>query len=67
MVVFRDEPDKYGGPDVLKSLEAQLTLCMELDKQILAMDEDIQVNPVYVKKSSGVQDDEQPSKSTYAM
>jgi COP9 signalosome complex subunit 3 len=50
MVVFRDEPDKYGGPDVLKSLEAQLTLCMELDKQILAMDEDIQVNPVYVKK-----------------
>jgi COP9 signalosome complex subunit 3 len=67
MVVFRDEPDKYGGPDVLKSLEAQLTLCMELDKQILAMDEDIQVNPVYVKKSSGVQDEEQPSKSTYAM
>ncbi|EFA11362.1 COP9 signalosome complex subunit 3 isoform X2 [Tribolium castaneum] len=67
MVVFRDEPEKYGGPDVLKSLEAQLAICMELDKQILAMDEDIQVNPVYVKKSSGVQDEEQPSKSTYAM
>ncbi|XP_018563269.1 COP9 signalosome complex subunit 3 [Anoplophora glabripennis] len=67
MVVFRDVPDKYSGPEVLKGLEEQLTLCMELDKQILAMDEEIQVNPQYVKKSSGLQDEEQPSKSTYAM
>lgn len=67
MVVFRDEPDKYGGPDVLKGLEQQLQLCMELDKQILAMDEEIQVNPQYVKKATGLQDEEQCSKSTYAM
>ncbi|XP_056633990.1 COP9 signalosome complex subunit 3 [Diorhabda carinulata] len=66
MVVFRDEPDKYSGPEVLKGLEEQLTLCMELDRQILAMDEEIQVNPQYVKKSTGLQDEEQP-KSTYAM
>ncbi|XP_023012393.2 COP9 signalosome subunit 3 [Leptinotarsa decemlineata] len=67
MVVFRDEPDKYSGPAVLKGLEEQMALCMELDKQILAMDEEIQVNPQYVKKSAGLQDEEQPSKSTYAM
>lgn len=67
MVIFRDEPDKYGGPDVLNSLEAQLSLCMELDKQILKMDDEIQVNPAFVKKSSGIQDEEQPGKSTYAM
>ncbi|KAK5642280.1 hypothetical protein RI129_008447 [Pyrocoelia pectoralis] len=67
MVIFRDEPDKYGGPEVLKGLEAQLQQCMELDKQILAMDEEIQVNPQYVKKATGLQEDEQPSKSTYAI
>lgn len=67
MVVFRDEPEKYGGPEVLKNLETQLALCMELDKQVLAMDEEIQVNPQYVKKASGMQDEEQPNKSTYAM
>lgn len=67
MVVFRDETDKFCGPDVLKGLEDQLSLCMELDRQILTMDEEIQVNPQYVKKSSGLQDEEQPSKSTYAM
>lgn len=67
MVVFLDEPDKYCGPEVLKNLETQLAICMELDKQILAMDEEIQVNPQYVKKCTGVQDEEQPSKSTYAM
>lgn len=67
MVVFRDEPEKYGGPEVLKNLETQLALCMELDRQILAMDEEIQVNPQYVKKASGMQDEETPSKSTYAM
>lgn len=67
MVVFRDEPDKYGGPEVLKGLEEQLAICMELDKQILEMDEEIQVNPQYVKRVSGVQDEDQPSKTTYAM
>lgn len=67
MVVFRDEPDKYSGPEVLKGLETQLQTCMELDKQILAMDEEIQVNPQYVKKATGVQEDEQPTKSTYAI
>ncbi|KAB0795751.1 hypothetical protein PPYR_10283 [Photinus pyralis] len=67
MVIFRDEPDKYGGPEVLKGLETQLQQCMELDKQILAMDEEIQVNPQYVKKATGLQEDEQPSKSAYAI
>ncbi|KAL3267489.1 hypothetical protein HHI36_011612 [Cryptolaemus montrouzieri] len=67
MVIFLDEPDKHCGPEVLKELEKELCLCMELDKQILTMDCDIQVNPQYVRKSTGTQDDEQPTKSTYAM
>ncbi|XP_060534837.1 COP9 signalosome complex subunit 3 [Cylas formicarius] len=67
MVVFKDEPDKFSGPQVLKSLEEQLSLCMELDTRILCMDEEIQVNPQYVKKSAGMQEEEQPTKSTYAM
>lgn len=58
MVVFRDQPERYSGPAVLAHLERQLARCMDLDRQILAMDEDIQVNPQYVKKTSGVQDDE---------
>ncbi|XP_017772366.1 PREDICTED: COP9 signalosome complex subunit 3 [Nicrophorus vespilloides] len=64
MVVFRDEPEKYKK---YMKLEAQLISCMELDRQILAMDEEIQVNPQYVKKVAGLQDDEQSSKNTYAM
>lgn len=67
MVVFRDEPDKYSGPQVLKTLEEELGLCMEFNNRILAMDEEIQVNPQYVKKSAGLQEEEQPTKSTYAM
>lgn len=67
MVVFKDEPEKYCGPEVLRGLETQLAICMELDKQILAMDEEIQVNPQYVKKVTGAQEDEQPSKTTYTM
>lgn len=67
MVVFKDEPEKYSGPEVFKNLEAQLSACMELDRQIQSMDEEIQVNPQYVKKASGIQDEEQACKSTYAM
>lgn len=67
MVVFKDEPEKYSGPEVLQGLEKELATCMELDKQILNMDEEIQVNPQYVKKASGTQEDEQPSKTTYTM
>ncbi|CAG9770503.1 unnamed protein product [Ceutorhynchus assimilis] len=67
MVVFSDEPDKYSGPDVLKTLEDELSLCMEFNNRILLMDEEIQVNPQYVKKTAGLQEEEQPSKSSFAM
>lgn len=67
MVIFRDEPDLYGGPNVSKLIEGELGVCMGLNKQVLKMDDEIQVNPLFVKKSSGIQDEEQPGKSTYAM
>lgn len=58
MVVFSDEPDKYSGPGVLKTLEEELMLTMEFNNRILAMDEEIQVNPQFVKKSVGIQEEE---------
>ncbi|XP_050300575.1 COP9 signalosome complex subunit 3 [Anthonomus grandis grandis] len=67
MVVFSDEPDKYCGPGVLKTLEEELSFCMDLNNRILMMDEEIQVNLHYVKKSASLQEEDQPSKSTYAM
>ncbi|XP_045480449.1 COP9 signalosome complex subunit 3 [Harmonia axyridis] len=67
MVIFLDEPERHCGPEVLKELEEELAVCMELNKQILSMDSEIQVNPQYVRKATGVQDEDQPSKSTYAM
>lgn len=43
MVVFSDEPDKYSGPGVLKTLEDELTICMDFNSRILNMDEELQV------------------------
>ncbi|ERL84974.1 COP9 signalosome complex subunit 3 isoform X1 [Dendroctonus ponderosae] len=67
MVVFSDEPDKYSGPGVLKTLEDELAICMDFNGRILNMDEELQVNPQYVKKSAGILDEDQPAKSSYAM
>lgn len=49
MVVFSDEPDKYSGPGVLKTLEEELMLTMEFNNRILAMDEEIQVGWTFNK------------------
>lgn len=52
MVVFSDEPDKYSGPGVLKTLEEELMLTMEFNNRILAMDEEIQVGWTLIKELS---------------
>ncbi|EEB16413.1 COP9 signalosome complex subunit, putative [Pediculus humanus corporis] len=69
MVVFHDDPEKYNSPYMLKILEEQVTACMELDKKIQQMEEEIMVNPRFVKKSCGSQDEDlQGTKmSTYSM
>nr|CAG4640802.1 EOG090X04TU [Eulimnadia texana] len=59
MVSFRDCPDKFNSPQTLHRLQKEISLCMELDAQIQRMEEEICVNPQYVKKASGAIDDEQ--------
>ncbi|KAL1128859.1 hypothetical protein AAG570_013393 [Ranatra chinensis] len=72
MVVFHDDPEKYNSPGMLCKLEEEMTICTDLDRQIQRMEEEIMVNPQYVKKACGAQDDDlttgQTSKiSTYSM
>ncbi|CAB3224909.1 unnamed protein product [Arctia plantaginis] len=72
MVVFLDSPEKYASPETLCVLEQQMAICTKLHQYIQEMDEQIQVNPQYVKKSVGSHDEDMPatsqnSKTTYSM
>lgn len=58
MVVFKDDPEKYDSPDMFHKVQQEISRVMELNKQIMKMEEEIMLNPVYVKKSMGNQDDE---------
>lgn len=66
MVVFKDDPEKYNTPEMFQSIQEDITQVMELNKQIIKMEEEIKLNPHFVKKSIGNQDEELvscPSKS----
>ncbi|KAF9412892.1 hypothetical protein HW555_008738 [Spodoptera exigua] len=72
MVVFLDSPEKYASPETLCVLEQQMAACTKLHQYIQEMDEQIQVNPQYIKKSVGSHDEDIPatsqnSKTTYSM
>lgn len=72
MVVFQDTPEQYDSPIIMEILDKSMTACIELDKQILAMDEEININPHYLKKSIGSQDEDMPptaptTKSTFTI
>lgn len=72
MVVFLDSPEKYASPETLCVLEQQMAACTKLHQYIQEMDEQIQVNPQYVKKSASSHDEDMPatsqnSKTTYTM
>uniref|UniRef100_A0A1B6L0M0 COP9 signalosome complex subunit 3 n=1 Tax=Graphocephala atropunctata TaxID=36148 RepID=A0A1B6L0M0_9HEMI len=72
MVSFHDDPEKYNSPAMLKRLEDEMSVCMEFNRRIQTMEEELMVNPQYVKKCVGSQDDDmtptQGSKiSTYSM
>ncbi|XP_055533819.1 COP9 signalosome complex subunit 3 [Wyeomyia smithii] len=58
MVVFKDDPEKYDSPDMFNKVQHEISRVMDLNKQILKMEEDIMLNPVYIKKSMGNQDDD---------
>lgn len=58
MVVFKDDPEKYDSPVMFHKVQDEITRVMALNKQILKMEEDIMLNPLYVKKSMGNQEDD---------
>ncbi|XP_073968774.1 COP9 signalosome subunit 3 [Rhodnius prolixus] len=71
MVVFHDDPEKYNSPAMLCKLEDEMSKCTELDKRIQKMEEEILVNPLYVKKACGVTEEDlssaQGAKLSYLM
>nr|CAB3232897.1 COP9 signalosome complex subunit 3 [Phallusia mammillata] len=60
MVSFYDDSVKYNAANVLKEIDRDIQDFTELDRKLTAMDENIQVNPVYVQKikSAGSQEEE---------
>ncbi|KOX73551.1 COP9 signalosome complex subunit 3 [Melipona quadrifasciata] len=62
MVVFHDDPEKYNSPQMLAKLEKEMAACMELDKRVLEMEEEVVLTPQYVRKACGQndQDDQTP-------
>lgn len=58
MVVFKDDPEKYDSPDMFHKVQQEISRVMALNKQIIKMEEEIMLNPLYVKKSMGNQDEE---------
>lgn len=71
MVVFLDDSEKYNSPMMLLKIEEEMSNCIELDRQIQKMEEEILVNPQYVKKAFGAQEEDisagQSSKISYSM
>ncbi|XP_066588607.1 COP9 signalosome complex subunit 3 [Prorops nasuta] len=80
MVIFHDDPEKYNSPQMLAKLEKEMAACIELDKRVLEMEEEVVVTPQYVRKACGQndQDDQtpptnvsnaqgQPKHNTYSM
>ncbi|KAJ8877951.1 hypothetical protein PR048_022414 [Dryococelus australis] len=64
MVIFHDDPEKYNSPAMLKALEYEMAVCTGLDSRIQSMEEEIMLNPQFVKKSCSSQDDDLPAATT---
>ncbi|EDW17331.1 COP9 signalosome complex subunit 3 [Drosophila mojavensis] len=58
MVLFKDDPEQYNLPDMFLNVQTNITQVLDLVKQINKMEEEIILNPMYVKKSLGSQDDD---------
>ncbi|KAH8379271.1 hypothetical protein KR009_003968 [Drosophila setifemur] len=58
MVLFKDDPEKYNSPDMFLNVQTNISQVLDLVKQINKMEEEIILNPLYVKKALGSQDDD---------
>ncbi|XP_041134009.1 COP9 signalosome complex subunit 3-like isoform X4 [Polyodon spathula] len=64
MVSFLDNPEKYNNPAMLHNIDQEMLKCIELDEKLKSMDQEITVNPQFVQKSMGSQDDDVGSKTS---
>lgn len=67
MVVFHDDPEKYNSPEMLKQLEDEVTSCMELDRKMQSMEEEICLTPLFVQKCSSQEDEPTAKLCPYSM
>lgn len=52
---------------MLQSIDQEMLKCIELDERLKAMDQEITVNPQFVQKSMGSQEDDSGNKpSSYS-
>ncbi|KAA8581066.1 hypothetical protein FQN60_002647 [Etheostoma spectabile] len=58
MVCFHDNPEKYNNPAMLHKIDQEMLKCIELDEKLKSMDQEITVNPQFVQKSMGSQEDD---------
>ncbi|KAH8364501.1 hypothetical protein KR084_007455 [Drosophila pseudotakahashii] len=58
MVLFKDDPEKYNSPDMFLNVQNNITHVLDQVRQINKMEEEIILNPMYVKKALGSQDDD---------
>lgn len=65
MVIFKDGSENYNTPEVFLKVQNEVAQVMELNKQLLKMEEEIILNPVFVKKAVGNQEDDAPHAKGY--
>ncbi|KAI9588598.1 COP9 signalosome complex subunit 3 [Glossina fuscipes] len=58
MVIFKDDPEKYNSSEMFLKIQQDMDKTMNLIKKINVMEEDIILNPMYVKKAIGSQDED---------
>ncbi|XP_062507632.1 COP9 signalosome complex subunit 3-like [Corticium candelabrum] len=63
MVSFHDSPESYSDDRMRVHIDSEIQKSMKLTRQIQQMDQDIAVNPQFVRKTLGLQADEDVSLS----
>nr|CAG4645481.1 EOG090X04TU [Lynceus sp. MCZ IZ 141354] len=54
MVIFHDNPDRHDNKRTMLRLQNSVDRIIELNQLLVGMDREVSVNPVYVKKASGM-------------
>ena len=52
MVRFDSDPEQYDSIPMLNDLEENINACIALDKQLQTLEEEIILNPHFIKKNA---------------